>query len=117
MAIARVFNLILAVWLFLSGFFWTHSRAQFWNALICGILIAAFAWLAATTAPNARWGNTAVGAWLVLSTFFLPWLRAGTAWNHVVVGALVLMLSLFPSASGATQRRSRRPSPYARGAA
>jgi hypothetical protein len=116
MVMARVLNLMLAGWLLLSAFLWSHSGAQFWNALLGGILVALFAWLATGKAPNARFANTLVGAWLMLSTFYLPSLRQATVWNHMMVGALVLVLSLVATSLGTAGPSRRRP-PLVRGAA
>lgn len=101
----RIVNLVLGFWLVLSAFLWVHSGAQFTNAWVSGLLVAAIA-LAASRVPDLRYANAVMGGWLMVSTFFLPRVSAGTFWNHLVVGLAVLFLSLFPTRSGV--RVSRR---------
>jgi len=66
-----------------------------WNAWIVGIAIAAVAvWAVAWFAPWQDWVNGVLGAWLVIA----PWVLgfgslAAAAWNHVIVGLLVLALA------------------------
>jgi hypothetical protein len=95
--VARVLNISLGAWLFLSTFLWPHGGAQFWNALAAGALVVAFAFLALRSVPEARYANTAIGIWLVISTFLLRSLTAATVWNHFIVGFAVLVLSVFPN--------------------
>jgi hypothetical protein len=98
--------LVLAVWLFLSPWILGFAAAMpaageamgspaAWNAWIVGIAIAAVAvWAVAWFAPWQDWVNGVLGAWLVIA----PWVLgfgslAAAAWNHVIVGLLVLALA------------------------
>jgi hypothetical protein len=98
--------LVLAVWLFLSPWILGFAAAMpaageamgspaAWNAWIVGIVIAAVAvWAVAWFAPWQDWVNGVLGAWLVIA----PWVLgfgglAAAAWNHVIVGLLVLALA------------------------
>ncbi|GAB3669124.1 SPW repeat protein [Streptomyces sparsus] len=77
--------------------------------LIIGIAIAVMA-LGFTMVPERMygmsWAMSAIGAWLVLSTWLVgndP--DAGIIWNNVIVGAVVFCLGL---ASAATAARVKR---------
>jgi nitric oxide reductase large subunit len=105
-------NIVLGVWLAVSAFLWPHSNAQFNNALIVGLLIAIFGVVASRGVAFGAYANAALGAWLFLSSFFLPTLRAGTFWNHLLVGIGVFVLAmvrLLPS-GGRYGRPARMPS-------
>jgi hypothetical protein len=92
---ARTLNLILALWLFFSAFAWPRSSASFTNAWVVGLLAAIFAVIGMTNA-RARFANTALSAWLLVSAFVLP-LRSPTArWNDLAVAIVMLVLSLVP---------------------
>jgi hypothetical protein len=96
----RALNIVFGCWLFLSAFLWPHSAAQFWNALLSGLLVASVAVLALETVPRARVVNTVLGAWLVVSSFLLPGLAELTVWNHVLVGVVVFGVSQLPGFQG-----------------
>jgi hypothetical protein len=86
-------NVVLGVWLFVSAFIWPHSQAQFTNSWILGI-IAVAASLVALSVPAVRFVNTLLGAWLFISAWALPRVTGGTAWNDVIVGAAIFIVSL-----------------------
>jgi hypothetical protein len=61
-------------------------------------------------APNWRYINTAVGAWLVISCLAFPRISAGTLWNNLLVGIAILLVSLVSSSADAgvgVRRRAR----------
>ena len=90
---ARVVNLVLGVWLFVSAFAWTHGKAQMTNTWILGVLAVIFA-LIATRVPKASYLNTALAVWLFISAFALPRMHQGTAWNNVLVAIVMFFVSL-----------------------
>ncbi len=94
---ARSLSVLLGAWLFVSDFAWRHGSAASTNTGICGLLAVAFA-LWALWMPTMRWWNTALGAWVVIAGFALPHVSSGTQWNAIIVGALILLVSLVPSA-------------------
>ena len=101
---ARYLNVVLGVWLFISDFLWRHSHAQFTNTWIMGIVVAVVAVIAMSVFV-ARYFNTIAGAWLIISGFALPRVTGGTAWNNVLVGIAVFLVSLVPTIA---VRRPRR---------
>jgi hypothetical protein len=102
---ARYLNVLLGIWLFISAFVWPHSPSQYTNTWLMG-LIAIAAALIALAVPAIRFVNTAVGIWLIIASFALPRLTAATAWNNVLVGAVILVVSLAgPHTTTASPRR------------
>ncbi len=98
---ARVANLMLGGWLFVSAFLWDHSNGQRANAAIVGFLVFASA-LGAVTSAQLRLVNTALAMWLFVSTLALPGAGAGTQWNNALVALAVFLFSLV------APRRERR---------
>ena len=92
---ARVVNVILGVWLFVSAFAWTHSSAQMTNTWILGALVVIFA-LIATHLPRLRYLNALTAVWLFISAFALPRMHPGTVWNNALVALVIFFLSLQP---------------------
>lgn len=93
---ARIVNVVLGAWLFISAFAWPHSAAQMTNTWILAVAIVVVAFLGTRT-PQMRFVNTAVSVWLVISAFVLPRLAIGTVWNNVLVGIAVFVVSLVGS--------------------
>lgn len=96
---ARILNALAGAWLFISAFVWQHSRAEFANSWIVGIIIAAVA-LIGLAAPAIRYLNTLLGIWLLISVFALPAIAAGTRWNNFIVSVFVIGVSLAGSMTG-----------------
>jgi hypothetical protein len=101
---ARILNIILGVWLFISAFIWQHSAAQQTNTWILGVLAVVFALVAMYAAAQARYLNTILAIWLFISAFALPRISVGTVWNNVLVAIAIFALSLVP---GGAERTSR----------
>lgn len=90
---ARIANVILGVWLFISAFIWPHTQAQFTNTWIVGVICVALA-LIAMRVPAIRYLNTALAVWLFISAWALPHLVVGTVWNNVLVAIAIFFVSL-----------------------
>jgi hypothetical protein len=97
----RIINVILGVWLFISAFVWPHTYSQMTNTWVCGVLCVIFA-LVAMAVPWVRYLNTLLAIWLFISAWALPSISAGTIWNNVLVAIAIFIVSLVPSAPGAT---------------
>lgn len=93
---ARILNVLLGVWLFISAFVWQHSDAQFTNTWILGVLCVAFA-IIAMRVPQVRYLNTALAVWLFISAFALPRISQATLWNNLLVAIAIFVVSLLPS--------------------
>ena len=100
---ARIVNIVLGAWLFISAFLWHHSSAQFANAWIMGALVVVFG-LMANRFAQTRYATVAIGAWLFVSSFFLPRATGATSWNHVLVGLALIMTSLMSEAPSLRRR-------------
>jgi hypothetical protein len=101
---ARTLNLILALWLFVSAFIWPRTGATFANAWIVGLLAAIFA-VVGMARERARFADTALSAWLLVSTVALAHRSPVERWNDAAVAVLMLALSLVP---GSLYRAPRR---------
>lgn len=104
---ARIGNIILGVWLFLSAFLWFHSPAQFNNTWLVGLGMAAIAAIGLAV-PQIRWVNVALAAWLIISVWALPIASAGTFWNNLLVGIAGFFVALVPSMRVAPRRTPPR---------
>lgn len=93
---ARIANIILGAWLFISAFIWPHSPQQYTNAWLVGLLVMAVA-IIAFWAPQVRYLNTLLAIWLFISAWSLPRMTAGTAWNHALVAIAIFIASLIPN--------------------
>ncbi len=93
---ARIVNIVLGVWLFISAFLWPHTYAQMSNTWILGALCVVFA-LVAMKVPEARYLNTILAVWLFISVWALPSISLATMWNNALVGVAIFLVSLAPS--------------------
>jgi hypothetical protein len=86
---ARIFNILMGLWLFVSAFVWPHGRAQIAFTAICGALTALFA---ALTSYNrrSRYVTAAVGALVVVLAFAMHPLGSGTFWHNAIVGVSIV---------------------------
>jgi SPW repeat len=99
-------NLVLGLWLLVSPWLFGYAAAPTvaWNAYVVGVIIAVAAAAALIAFQKwEEWLNAVLGAWLIVS----PWVLGYTAttaamWNHIVVGALVLILAIW---SATTEHR------------
>src|SRR6516162_1948446 len=93
---ARVVNIVLGIWLFVSAFLWPHTDAQMTNTWIVGALCVAFA-LLAMRVPEARYLNTLLAVWLFISVWALPTMSVATRWNNAIVAIIILAASVVPA--------------------
>ncbi len=103
---ARIVNVVLGIWLFISAFIWPHSYAQMTNTWIVGELCVAFAVIAMRVA-EVRYLNTILAVWLFISVWALPRLNVGTAWNNALVAIAMFFVSLSPGYLGRTRTGTR----------
>jgi hypothetical protein len=90
---ARVVNLVLGIWLFVSAFVWKHTGAQLANTWIVGV-VAVLVALIAVRLPRLRYLNSLLAMWLFVSAFALPHLRQGTVWNNALLALVMFFVSL-----------------------
>lgn len=85
------------VWLFFAPFFMAYgsaSGAAAWNSYVAGALVAISAVSALWTPESLseEWVNVMLGLWLVIAPFAFGFYasEAIAAWNHFVVGIVVV---------------------------
>ncbi|MBI5545397.1 MAG: hypothetical protein HY901_16045 [Deltaproteobacteria bacterium] len=101
---ARVANIVLGIWLFMSAFLWPHSPQQATNTWVMGVLCVSFA-IVALAMPQASYLNTALSAWLLVSAFVLPRVSSATLWNNALVAVAIFLASLAPREIPRAMRR------------
>lgn len=92
---ARILNVILGAWLFVSAFVWPHGAAQRTSACLIGALCVLFA-LLSRTVPWAQYLITILAIWLFISAWALPPETVGTMWNNAMVAIAMFVFSLIP---------------------
>ena len=92
----RVLNPLLGLWLFVSAFMWTETRAQFINVLLVSLLATTFGLASVLGRHGARKMNFALALWLVISALALPHAVGGAMVNQIVCAVLLAITSLFP---------------------
>src|SRR5579883_2620360 len=96
---ARILNVVLGVWLFISAFAWPHTYAQMTNTWVLGVLCVIFA-IVAMFVDQARYLNTLLAIWLFISAWALPTESPGTVWNNVLCSIAIFIVSLIPTEPG-----------------
>lgn len=100
---ARVANIVLGVWLFLSAFVWQHSGASQTNSWILGVIIAVVAGIAMAQ-PAVRWVNALAAVWLFISTFVIPHVTTATMWHNAILAIAVFALTFIGAGPGERAR-------------
>lgn len=96
--VARILNVALGVWLFVSIFVWPHTTAQAVNAALVGMFVALTALSALSSGPRSRLRilNGALAVWLLVSIGAFPTYVAATRINSAIVAVLVFVVALIP---------------------
>lgn len=101
---ARLINAAVGTWLFVSAFVWPHSYGQTENAWVVGFTAVIMALGGASGLSWTRYLNVVLGAWLIVSPFFVHVSGPLTYWNVQLVGAALIVFGLMRHL-----RRSPRP--------
>jgi hypothetical protein len=91
--LARMVNILLATWLFVTAFAFRPPSGQFVNLLIVPLLIVAFE-VASMWRTNLRFVDAGLGLWLILSIWVLYPHNDFIYWNNFVCGVLIAVLSM-----------------------
>ena len=90
-------SVLVGVWLVTSPWVLGYYgiSAAMWNSVVLGVIFAVAAGAALLKFHEwEEWINVVLGAWLIVSPWLLNYAVMGVAaWNHVIVGLLVLTLS------------------------
>jgi hypothetical protein len=105
---ARVANIVLGLWLFVSTWLLPQGRASELNGLICGALCVAVA-AASIRMPVLRYANTALSLWLFFTAFAFGGMAAATVWNQAIVACGIFICSLAPAETEVPLFRMRWP--------
>ena len=82
---ARIFNILMGVWLFASAFILPQGRVQFASTALCGALAALFA--AMTNYDlRSRYASMAVGALVVVLALAVQPMGSATFWHNGIMG-------------------------------
>ncbi len=95
---ARVVNLLIGAWVFISAFVWPHTRGEQTDTWILGVLIF-IASIVAMFSPRVRFANTLLAIWLFIATLVIPHQDPATVWNNCIAAIVVFALSLVPSSA------------------
>jgi hypothetical protein len=103
---ARLVNVLLGLWLYLSTFLWRHTQFERTNAWFSGIVAVTAALVGLGNVKVGRYVNALVGAWLIVSALFMAKATPRTFWNNLVVGFALALFAMVPSLSSFRTRRS-----------
>jgi hypothetical protein len=102
---ARIFNVLIGTWLFLSAFTWPHQSAQGFSALVCGALTVLFA-LATIYLPNVRYLTAATAVLLFITSIASAMRLDRTFWHNAVIAIAIFVAALLdPAAPGLRRER------------
>jgi hypothetical protein len=90
---ARIFNILMGLWLFVSAFVLPQGRAQFVSTAVCGVLATLFAALTSYDG-RSRYLTAAVGALVVVLAFALHPLGSATFWHNGIIGISIAVAGL-----------------------
>jgi hypothetical protein len=93
---ARLANVTLGLWLFVSAFLWPHDPVPRANTWVVGLVIATIA-AVGTPTPAIRAISAVPAIWLFFSAFWIPDVSGATLWNNAIVAVVVLVLSVVPT--------------------
>jgi hypothetical protein len=99
---ARIFNVLLGVWMLFSVLTFTRNGPQTANVVISGLLCVALALLSIAADP-ARYMNAALGVWVFLSSFWLQEMHA-TLWADALAGIAMFTAALLGGSSSDVRR-------------
>ena len=102
---ARIFNVLLGTWLFLSAFMWPHQSAQGFIALVCGALTVFFA-LMTIYLPNVRYMTAATAVVLFVASIASSSRLDRTFWHNAVIAVAIFVAAVLdPGPAGARRER------------
>jgi hypothetical protein len=82
---ARIFNILMGMWLFVSAFVWPQGRGQVATTALCGVLTTLTAVL--TSYDNrSRYLTEVIGALVVVLAFTVQPLGSATFWHNGIMG-------------------------------
>lgn len=89
----RIFNALIAIWLFATAFMWPHAHLAKEVTIIAAVLTFGLSILSMYV-RGARHLNAVVAVFLFLSALTLPALTQATVWNNAIVAIAILIAAL-----------------------
>jgi hypothetical protein len=90
---ARIFNILMGVWLFVSAFVWPRGRGQFASTAVCGALTVLFAALTSYD-RRSRYVTAAIGALVAVLALAMHPLGSATFWHNGIIGISIVGAAL-----------------------
>jgi hypothetical protein len=93
----HVISFGLGIWMVVAPFILNYSHtAATANSIVIGLAISAFSYMRLRTFSGTwtSWSLAGAGLWIVLSPFIFGYSKAGTYWNELLLG-LVLIILMF----------------------
>ena len=107
---ARIINVLIGTWLFLSAFAWPHSTPQGMTALVCGALTVVLS-LATMYFSGVRYLTAVVAVMLFVTSLATANGLDRTFWHNSIMAIAIFVSALVDP--GAT-RAKREPEVYSR---
>lgn len=92
----RIFNALIAIWLFATAFIWPHTHLAKEVTIVAAVLTFVLSILSMSV-RGARHLNAVVAVLLFLSALTLPSLTRATTWNNAVIAIAILVAALVDS--------------------
>ena len=87
---ARIFNILMGMWLFVSAFILPQGRGQVASTAICGVLTTLFAVLTSYD-QRSRYLTEIIGALVVVLAFAAQPLGSAAFWHNGVMGISIFV--------------------------
>ncbi len=89
----RIFNALIAIWLFATAFMWPHTHLAKEVTIVAAVLTFVLS-IMEMYVRGARYLNAVVAVFLFLSALTLPALIRATVWNNAIVAIAILIAAL-----------------------
>jgi hypothetical protein len=103
---ARILNVLIGTWLFLSAFAWPHGPMQKASAVVCGILTMLSA-LASIYYPRVRYLTAVLAVALFVASLSTAGRYDVTFWHNAVVAIGIFVVALFDRGTPRERHRLR----------
>ena len=99
----RIFNALIAIWLFVTAFMWPHAHLAKEVTIVAAVLTFVLS-IMSMYVRGARHLNAVVAVFLFLSALTLPALSRATTWNNAICAIAILIAALFDNGPEAVRR-------------
>jgi hypothetical protein len=100
---ARILNVLLGTWLFLSSFAWPHTTVQRYAAMICGALTVVFS-LFTIYNPGVRYMTAALAVVLFVETLTIGRPHSMPFWHDAVISIAIFVAALMDKGRAGARR-------------